>query len=56
VTAWNPIVIPEHALLILEERLREQQAEGVRMPEGMGLDAFGPTNPDRDPDGEAPRF
>jgi hypothetical protein len=36
-TAWNPIVIPEHALLILEERLREQQAEGVRMPEGRPL-------------------
>jgi hypothetical protein len=31
-------VIPEHALLIVEERLREQQAEGVRMPEGMPLD------------------
>jgi hypothetical protein len=44
VTDWNPIVIPEHALLIVEERLREQQAEGVRMPEGMrspnwGIDA-----------------
>jgi hypothetical protein len=25
-------------LLILEERLKEQQAEGVRMPEGMALD------------------
>jgi hypothetical protein len=33
---WNPIVIPEHALLIMEERLREQQ--GVRMPEGITLD------------------
>jgi hypothetical protein len=31
----QPIVLPEHALLIVEERLREQQAEGVRMPEGM---------------------
>jgi hypothetical protein len=32
------IVFPEHALLIVEERLREQEAEGVRMPEGMALD------------------
>jgi hypothetical protein len=35
---WEPIVFPEHALFIVEERLREQQAEGVRMPEGMALD------------------
>ena len=40
---WNSvnrglIVLPEHALLIVEERLREQQSEGVRMPEGMPLD------------------
>jgi hypothetical protein len=28
------ISFPLHALLIVEERLREQQAEGVRMPEG----------------------
>jgi hypothetical protein len=32
---WEPIVFPEHALLIVEERLKEQQAEGVRMPERM---------------------
>jgi hypothetical protein len=32
------LVIPEHALLIVEERLREQEAEGVRMLEGMPLD------------------
>ena len=32
------IVSPEYALLIVEERLKEQQAEGVRMPEGMPLD------------------
>jgi hypothetical protein len=32
------IVEPEHALVIVEDRLREQQAEGVRMPEGMELD------------------
>ena len=32
------VVIPERALLIVEERLKEQQAEGVRMPEGMPLD------------------
>jgi hypothetical protein len=31
-------VFPEHALLIVEERLREQSSEGVRMPEGMPLD------------------
>jgi hypothetical protein len=31
------IVFPEHVLLIVEERLREQQAEGVRMPEGVAL-------------------
>jgi hypothetical protein len=35
---WEPIVIPVHALLIVEERLREQQAEGIKMPEGMPLD------------------
>jgi hypothetical protein len=31
------IVFPLQALLIVEERLREQQAEGIRMPEGMPL-------------------
>jgi hypothetical protein len=31
-------VIPEHALLIVEERLREQTAEGVEMPEGIERD------------------
>jgi hypothetical protein len=36
--AWEPIVFPEHVLLIVGQRLREQQAEGVRMPEGMPLD------------------
>jgi hypothetical protein len=35
---WNSIVFPEHALLIVQERLREQQAEGVRMPAGIPLD------------------
>jgi hypothetical protein len=35
---WEPIIFPEHALLIVEERQKEQQAEGVRMPEGMPLD------------------
>ena len=34
----EPIVFPEHPLLIVEERLKEHQAEGVRMPEGMPLD------------------
>jgi hypothetical protein len=36
----NPAVnlFPAHALVILEERLREQEAEGVRMPEGVPLD------------------
>jgi hypothetical protein len=32
------VVFPAHALLIVEERPREQQAEGVWMPEGMPLD------------------
>ena len=32
------IAFPQHALLIVAERLREQQAEGVRMPEGIELD------------------
>ena len=36
------IVFPAHALLILEERLREQEAEGVEMPEGMPLDSARP--------------
>jgi hypothetical protein len=30
-------LVPDHALLIVEERLKEQQAEGVRMPEGVEL-------------------
>jgi hypothetical protein len=30
--------MPEHALLIVEERLREQEADGVRMPEGIELE------------------
>jgi hypothetical protein len=29
---------PAHALLILEERLAEQEAEGVEMPEGVKRD------------------
>jgi hypothetical protein len=29
---------PAHALLVVEERLREQEAEGVEMPEGMARD------------------
>jgi hypothetical protein len=37
-TDWNLIIFPEHALLIVEERLREQEAEGVTMPEGIPLD------------------
>jgi hypothetical protein len=32
------VAFPAHALLILEERLAEQEAEGVRMPEGMERD------------------
>jgi hypothetical protein len=32
------ITFPAHALLILEERLAEQEAEGVEMPEGMERD------------------
>jgi hypothetical protein len=37
-SVWRPVVFPEHALLIVEERLKEQQAEGVRMPEGIPMD------------------
>jgi hypothetical protein len=32
------IVFPAHALLIVEERLKDQAAEGVRLPEGLPLD------------------
>jgi len=32
------IVFPTHALLVVEELLREQAAEGVEMPEGMARD------------------
>jgi len=32
------IVFPAHAQLILEERLQEQEADGVEMPEGMERD------------------
>jgi hypothetical protein len=32
------ITFPAQALLILEERLAEQEAEGVEMPEGMERD------------------
>jgi hypothetical protein len=32
------VTFPAHALLILEERLAEQEAEGVEMPEGMERD------------------
>jgi hypothetical protein len=32
------IAFPAHALLIVEERLREQEAEGVEMPERMERD------------------
>jgi hypothetical protein len=32
------VAFPAHALLIVEKRLREQEREGVRMPEGMPLD------------------
>jgi hypothetical protein len=32
------VTFPAHALLILEERLREQEGEGVEMPEGMERD------------------
>jgi hypothetical protein len=35
-TGW--IFFPAHALLIVEERLKDQAAEGVLMPEGMPLD------------------
>jgi hypothetical protein len=32
------IVYPAHALFIVEERLKDQATEGVRMPEGMPLE------------------
>jgi hypothetical protein len=32
------ISFPAHALLIVEERLREQREEGVRIADGMPLD------------------
>lgn len=32
------VIFPTYALLVVEERLKEQQAEGIRMPEGMELD------------------
>ena len=32
------ISFPPHALLIVEERLKEQEAKSVRMPEGMPVD------------------
>jgi hypothetical protein len=34
------ISFPTHALLIVEERLAEQEAEGVRMPEGVERDVL----------------
>jgi hypothetical protein len=34
----EPYVFPAHALLVVEERLREQRAEGVRLPDGVPLD------------------
>jgi hypothetical protein len=34
----SPIGFPPEALLILEERLRQDEAEGVPMPEGVGRD------------------
>jgi hypothetical protein len=32
------IAFPAHALLIVEKRLAEQEAQGVEMPEGMERD------------------
>lgn len=39
---WEPIIIPEHAVLILEERLKKQAAEGMKLPAGMPLDELAP--------------
>jgi hypothetical protein len=36
--AADLICFPAYQLLVVEERLREQEAEGVRMPEGMERD------------------
>jgi hypothetical protein len=30
---WEPTVFAGHALLIVEERLREQEADGVQLPD-----------------------
>ncbi len=35
---WSPIVFPAYQLLVVEEQLREQEAEGVRMPERIERD------------------
>jgi hypothetical protein len=32
------ITFPAHAMLIVEERQREEEREGTKMPEGMPLD------------------
>jgi hypothetical protein len=37
-TLCTVIVFPHYALLVVEERLKEQQAEGVHMPPGVPLD------------------
>jgi hypothetical protein len=38
VPSLEPITFPAHALLILQERLAEQETESVEMPEGMDRD------------------
>jgi hypothetical protein len=39
VSAVNDLIaFPAHALLVVEERLREQEAEGVEMPASMERD------------------
>jgi hypothetical protein len=50
------VFFPLHALLILEERLAEQEAEGVEMPEGMERDELALRIYDRCRTGQIPRF
>jgi hypothetical protein len=35
VTGAGWIIFPAHALLVVEERIRESEEEGVRLPEGV---------------------
>ena len=43
------VTFPAHALLIVEERLREQEADGVEMPVGMEREELALCVPDSGP-------